>query len=300
MPAYLSHAIMAEEVYNKSITDEKLFRIPIKSSSLKANSLGPDLTLLNNKLRKYDSHNEKTKIFFLNMIKFIKDNQFYKDNEVMSLLYGHICHYFLDVYAHPFIYYLESFCKSTSLISPHYILEGYISSYLTSIILKKDYMSIKADYLGNINLKNKKVNITLKETYLKTYQDPSIIASYSILFTCFKTLDLLIKDNPLITKSILIKLTNFESFLKNNNLTKATLTNEKNHQWTNPWSKEVHSESLIELYEKSIEATLEAINTVNKYLYDNITITPLNNIFLDLSYDTGIPCNPKKRIYLIS
>ena len=70
---------------------------------------------------------------------------------------------------------------------------------------------------------------------------------------------------------------------------------------TNPHKiKEVHSESLIELYEKSIEATIEAINTVNKYLYDNITITPLNNIFLDLSYDTGIPCNPKKRIYLIS
>ena len=101
-----------------------------------------------------------------------------------------------------------------------------------------------------------------------------------------------------ITLASPIKLTNFESFLKNNNLTKATLTNEKNHQWPNPWSKEVHSESLIELYEKSIEATLEAINTVNKYLYDNITITPLNNIFLDLSYDTGIPCNPKKRIYL--
>lgn len=295
MPAYLSHAIMAEEVYNKSINDKNLFKIPIKISSLKANSLGPDLAILAEKIKKYDTHNENSQLFFLNMIKHIKENRLIEDLEVMSMLYGHISHYFLDLYIHPLIYYQEKACQTKGIIHPHFLLEGYISSYLTSKILKKDYMEIKSDYLGTINFKNKNLTTTIKETYLKTYQDSNAIISYKIVLKTLKSLDYLIKNNQIITKDILIKLTKFNNFLKNNNLSATKITNENHNQWINLWNNTIHNESIMDLYHKAISDTFEAIEGVNKYLYNDNRISNLNIIFKDLSYDTAIPCQYVKR-----
>ena len=50
-------------------------------------------------------HKTKTRDFFLTTIKYIYDNKLSNNSEVMAYLYGYICHYYLDLYTHPFIYY---------------------------------------------------------------------------------------------------------------------------------------------------------------------------------------------------
>ena len=50
-------------------------------------------------------HTEKTQEFFLTTIHYIHDHHLIHDEEAMACLYGYICHYYLDLYTHPFIYY---------------------------------------------------------------------------------------------------------------------------------------------------------------------------------------------------
>ena len=73
-----------------------------------------------------------------------------------------------------------------------------------------------------------------------------------------------------------------------NNLTLSEITNEENNIYRNPITGEIHTDSFLELYEKSIDMSLKAIQEVNKTLYDNYSIDRLENIFENLSYDTGV------------
>ena len=66
MPAYLTHAIIGNTIYNNAHKDESLFKINIPLPTLKASTLSPDLA----KLSKSDinSHNKDTDLYFFNMI----------------------------------------------------------------------------------------------------------------------------------------------------------------------------------------------------------------------------------------
>lgn len=297
MPAYLTHIIMGNSIYNNAIKDSKLFKINLNLSSFKASTLSPDLSKLSSCF--HNTHNKDTDLYFFNMINYIKENKLYNDIDVMSLLYGNISHYFLDVYTHPLIYYVSENNVSLNKLSPHVITEGYISSYIAKSILNIDYMELKSNFIGVLNFNNKNLTNLIKETYYKTYNNLNIINSYKITLNLIKLIEKLTKENNIITKEKLIKLSCFNEYLKENNLTKEDLTNENKTIWTNPITNEKHDESLIELYNKALTKTYEAIYYVNKYIYDNESIDILYKIFTNLSYDTGVSCDfGKKLIYV--
>ena len=62
------------------------------------------------------------------------ENNLIENPHIISLLYGHISHYFLDINCHPLIYYIEFGCNQVGFIPPHDLIEGYLSSYLTEKI----------------------------------------------------------------------------------------------------------------------------------------------------------------------
>ena len=289
MPAYLSHAIMSEQLYNESSKDEKLFKIPISKSELKGFSLGNDLSLVSKRLTK-DPQNSNTKDFFLSMIKYIKENNLIENPHIISLLYGHISHYFLDINCHPLIYYIEFGCKQIGAIPPHDLIEGYLSSYLTEKILNKDIMDINQTYFNKINLSNKEIVTLLNKIYGNLYGDHKIIKTYRHVINLFTLLEKSIKNN-LLSKKEIINLLKFQEFLEQNNLTKEEINNELHYIYRHPLTGETHSESFLELYSKSIEMTKEALDVTNKYLYENESISELEVIFTNLSYDTGVDCS---------
>ena len=129
MPAYLTHAIMGNTIYNNAKNDDRLFKINIPLPTLKASTLSPDLAKLSKS--DFNSHNKDTDLYFFNMIEYIKENKLYNDLDAMSLLYGNISHYFLDVYTHPLIYYISENCVSLNKLNSHILTEGYISSYMS-------------------------------------------------------------------------------------------------------------------------------------------------------------------------
>lgn len=297
MPAYLTHAIMGNTIYNNAKNDDRLFKINIPLPTLKASTLSPDLAKLSKS--DFNSHNKDTDLYFFNMIGYIKENKLYNDLDVMSLLYGNISHYFLDVYTHPLIYYISENCVSLNKLNSHILTEGYISSYMSEKEQHTDYMNLKSNYIGSLNFANPNLKNLIRETYYKTYNDLTILKSYKTTFELIKLIEKLTKENRFTSKEKLIKLSKFKEYLEINNLSKEDLTNEQKEYWINPVTNEKYNESFIELYNKALTKTYEAIYHVNKYLYDTESKYNLYKIFTNLSYDTGVSCNLGKNLIYV-
>lgn len=297
MPAYLTHAIMGNTIYNNAKNDDRLFKINIPLPALKASTLSPDLAKLSKS--DFNSHNKDTDLYFFNMIEYIKENKLYNDLDAMSLLYGNISHYFLDVYTHPLIYYISENCVSLNKLNSHILTEGYISSYMSEKEQHTDYMNLKSNYIGSLNFANPNLKNLIRETYYKTYNDLTILKSYKTTFELIKLIEKLTKENRFTSKEKLIKLSKFKEYLEINNLSKEDLTNEQKEYWINPVTNEKYNESFIELYNKALTKTYEAIYHVNKYLYDTESKYNLYKIFTNLSYDTGVSCSLGKNLIYV-
>lgn len=290
MPAYLTHAIMGEEVY-KWGTEAKLFKAPVILKDMRTFSLGTDLASLS-KVSAYDSHNRDTRSFFIHMIDYIKKNKLMEDEKVMALLYGHIAHYFLDVNVHPYIYYLERKLKRTNnMLSNHVLIEGYLSSYFCEKILGKDYMSVKPVYFNQGAICYRKNAELIRYVYDKVYKDVDIMFSYYSFIRLFTYVENAIKHG-LFSKDFVIKFFGFDEFLAKNDIESIYLTNPNNNRWLHPITGEPHFDNIDMLYLKSIIDTLEAIEEVNKYIYGIYNnISSLEHVFSNLSYDTGVECS---------
>ena len=294
MPSYLSHAILGDDVYNCS-KNNNLFKINIEPNEIRAYSLGIDLSMTSLTLKK-DPHNNKTKDFFLYIIKYIKNNKLYYDKHVMALLYGHICHYYFDINAHPYIFYLSKKYKNTTIIPNHYMIEGYLSSYLSNKILNKNIFSIDNNYFSNVNLSNHNVINLLNNTYKKVYSCVDSFVAYKNTLHLFCKLDDLYKKTYLSNEDI-INLSGFNLFLKNNNIKRENLNNENHNKFLN-FNNIACYDSFLEMYIKSLYDTLNAIEEINKYFYYSAPFSIIENIFDDISYDSALACSKSKLLDL--
>ena len=255
MPSYVSHTIMAREVYNK---------LDNKSSDLSymlTFSLGGDLTKFA-KCR-YDSHRlNKREEFFNNLIKYIKDNSLEKDPKVLGFLYGHLCHYALDDLEHPLIRKLCKTCKPNK--KNHPLIELYYDNYLT---MKK--YGIPLNKYDNNKLFKGKINKTLKNvidyTYFKTYNCKNVSKYYKLNLFLYKKIKILYRLFPI---SFLKKIIGIEKFLKINK--NVDMLNSKHEiEFRDINNKEINKD-FDNLYNEAIKKALKDIKEVNKKLYDKI------------------------------
>lgn len=281
MPAYISHAIMGHSLYQAANHDEKIFKMDINPEALKTYSLGIDLATLS-----FDVHNVRTQAFLLNLIKTIKESHLEKSEEAISFLYGHISHFFMDTNMHPLIYYIEKGSKKTSSFDSHTLIEGYISAYLTEQILNSDIMMIKSKFFNQTDFNNPEINNLINSVYSKIYNCPNILNSYKKTIKLLTLLESFIKT--LTSKDLLLWISSFQKFLDANELTREEIHNTANNSWRNPVAGEIHHESLLELYNRALEMTLYAIMKVNVYLYSVASLSSLESVFPNISYDTGV------------
>ena len=130
MANYTSHAIMSEQLYNKLI-NKNIAKINIDKNALRLFSLGHDLTIINKNCFN-DAHLYSSRKFFIETIKYIRENNLQNNPIVMSYLYGHISHYALDITIHPLIDKIIKDEKSKSIIKPHTIIECELDKYLVN------------------------------------------------------------------------------------------------------------------------------------------------------------------------
>ena len=275
--------------------------------------------LLGNKAKKMakiqkNIHTTNTKKFFINTIKIIKENNLIHNQEVMSYLYGHICHYYLDLNTHPFIYYKSGiFNKNDKNTYKNNGLHQKIEYNIDLYMIKKRENQPPHRYkvyknLFNIKNFSKELSEVIDESIEKTYHYKNISKTYltctkymknfykyinydptGIKFYIYKLIDKLTKDN-IIKIEILSFHRDFESNLSYLNL---------NHlPWTLPWdNQKKFTTSFFELYEKAKNDAINTIIKVTDMLNKNELNQPLlDELFKNLSYTTGRPCQEKLKM----
>ena len=151
MPATVTHAYFANDLYDilpiglkKLLMDEK--------KRLRMFSQSTDSFIFYNLLKKKDKHirdfqgyfhTNKSRDFFINLVNYIKYNNYYQNSEVMAFLYGFIAHYCLDSKLHPYIIYKtgivdESNPNTYKYRNKHEYMENFLDNYM---IKQKEFIT---------------------------------------------------------------------------------------------------------------------------------------------------------------
>jgi len=246
MPAYISHTIMARDVYDK-LNDKN-----IDLNYMLTFSLGGDLARFS-KCRR-TCHKVKTEEFIDNMWNYIKENKLIDNGMYMGTLYGHICHYYMDVVCHPLIRKIDKISINVGRKS-HTLIEGYIDSYLVKYKYNKDIDKFNTKYIfrGNIC----KIYKMIDYVYRKTYGVKSVSFIYFFNIFLYSKIRLLFK---LFGKKILRKLSRFDKYMEVNKDIDI-VNNKKNIQYKD-YLGNICNDSFLELYNQSIDVAICRINSL--------------------------------------
>ena len=317
MAGTITHAYFANDLYNKldKMTKEKLKEY---KENLKTYSQGHDLfmftfNILNLKQKNIASymHKNDTREFFKNLVIYIKDNNLQDNYEVMSFLYGFICHYALDSTVHPYVTYKTGLFKKNDkntykYNSKHSDLETYVDAYMinknenikpnkfkiykfcfNTKVSKElcdliDYVFYKTYKFKHMSLYVKEGIFNMKVSYRLLRYDP-----FKIKMKIYKSIDKITLKS---TKKLYPISYGYD--LNNDNY----YLNLDHKKWCHPRVKdEVYNYSFIDLYNNALDMALDIINKVNKILYKNDNTDNLNNIFLNLSFTSGKECHNKDK-----
>ncbi len=250
MPGFVSHTVMARDVYN-TIDKNK-----VDIDYMISYSLGGDLCKYA-KCR-YDSHHKDMDKFIYTMADYIKENNLVNNKEIMGVLYGHICHYVMDCMIHPLVRMIDKVCIKNK--HNHTLIEEYYDSYL----VKERYEIEKKEYLKKRVLKakaNRKISKMLDYVYTKVYNTQKVSIYYNLNLLLYR---LLSKIYIIFSKGFIEKIIGLNRFLDNNK--SVDIFNEDNKIMYKDYLRNECSNSLMSLYEESIDVAREYIKNINNYL----------------------------------
>lgn len=244
MPSYVSHVLMAQDVYNK-LDDKNVSR-----DYMLMFSLGGDLARFSSCRR--TCHKVKTEEFIDNMWKYIKDNNLDMDFNYLGVLYGHICHYYMDMICHPLIRMVDKLSIKVKMKS-HTLIEGFIDSYLVRERYNLDISLFDTRYIFRGKIRNvyKMIDYVYKETYGVRW----VSFSYYLSIVLYSKIRWLFK---IFGKKILMGICSFDRYIYlNNNL--DIINYDKKIRYKNYLGNDCN-DSFMELYNKSIEMAICRIN----------------------------------------
>ena len=250
MPAYVSHTIMARDVY------EKINNKNVNLDYMITFSLGGDLSKYA-KCRR-DSHRIKKDEFIFNMCDYMKKNKLINDSECLGVLYGHICHMIMDDVMHPLIRKVDKICDDRK--RDHTLIEGYIDSYLVKYKYKKtiDKYDNKVLFKGKIN---KKIKDMIDCVYNETYNTKHVSRYYKFNIFLYKKIKYLYK---IFGVNLLKKISGFNKFIKKNK--NIDIFNNDNRVCYINYIGFKENENVINLYNESVLLAKLYIDNINKYL----------------------------------
>ena len=233
MPGFVSHVVMARDVYDK-LSNKK-----ICLNDMLTYSLGGDLCKYAQ--CRYDSHHKYKEKFIYELANYIKENNLTDDGKVLGVLYGHICHYMMDDTLHPLIGDVLKKCVKHK--ANHTLMELYYDNYL----VKMRYGLSKRKYLMKGILKSRgsrEINQMIDYAYLNVYETDKVSKYYRLNLWLYRML----RNIYIIFGDYLVdRLIGLRRFIKHN--------------------RSVDMISDVDgLYKLSIERACEYIEKINKYL----------------------------------
>ena len=256
-------------------------------------------------------HKTNTRDFFINTIKIIQEKDLMNNGEVMSYLYGYICHYYLDLNTHPFIYYKSGLCKKNEPTTYKYNGEHQKLEYNIDLYMIKKNESITPHkykvykHIFEIKPFSKELTEVINKSFENTYHYQNITTTYISCIHYMKIFFKYINYDPTgikekiyknidkITKPTTIKLE--ELSYHRNFETNLSYLNLEHKPWTLPWDNtKIYTTSFFDLYEKAKKESINAITEVTNMLDSNeLNEKKLHKLFKNLSYSTGRPCEEK-------
>ena len=316
MPSTMTHSYFSLDVYKKLSKEEKNRISSLEDFKLFSQGYDPYMFyhfLIGKKARYYNKvqyymHSKNTQKYFINLINYIVSNNLSNNKQIITFLYGSICHYFLDSNVHPFVTYMGGIYKrgdknTYKYNGKHQEIEYDIDKCLImkrekiplnkfkihkeifdSVCLDKELLkcidSVSYDTYG---FKNMGTSYKRSVWYMKKFFYLANYDRFGIKYNIYKFIDK-------ITPQSVINVRELSYYSDNINM---NYLNRDNNRWLDPYvTDKSYNYSFFDLYVKSLNEAIEAIRGVNKYIYDsNRDNTILNNIFKNISYVTGYDCN---------
>lgn len=286
MPSYMTHAIFANEVGEK--LNNKLY---FDFEQLRTFALGPDLMLATSYDTYMKNHRENVNNFFYYQIKYIKENRLQENIDVLMFLFGQITHYVLDSVMHPYIYYMTEKVSNKGRVSFHALFEMWLDDYLTGEkkIVDRNNYAFKGHIAGP------EIVEYIDATYDTVYKSKRISKSYKLGIKVLSWFERVIRKDKNGKKKKLYKLLDIGD-LTISNRDFAEYLNSEHKVWFHPVTGIKRNISLEDLYKQALQRSLDLISLVDDCLNDKVSLDYVLSYVDNLSYDTGINCNDKRKM----
>ncbi len=320
MPSIYTHTIFALKVKNKLDKKTKKLIQPKEKYYTMFSQSFDNLYYYNflslrkgNDIRNLGSyaHTHKVQKYFINMIKYIKDNKLQKNVEILCYLYGAINHYVADSTLHPYITYRTGKYSKTrhdatkKYIGIHTNTEIRLDAYYYEKEYNKPFKKYKIyNDLCKKLLFSQKLKDTINYTFKETFDFDNMGEIFNTSYIQSKNVYKLLMYDPLGIKLFCYKLIDYitpnkdkkiASFSLHKESMSESFFNNKHSYWCYPADMDIISEeSWDELFEKACEKAADLIINVNLLLNNKIPEEKFFELLGNNSYSTGLDCKEKK------
>ena len=318
MPATVVHAyfaqdlndILPKEIKNKLDVD-RLKTFGQSTDSLMFYNLFSILP--GKKIRDFQKyfHTNKTQDFFVNLINYIKENDYTEDIDVNSFLVGTICHYVLDSTVHPYIYYKTGyFNKNDKSTYKYNNVHTFMETFLDNDMIKRresinPYKFNISKFSFDTSKFSNELNDTIKYTFKETFDVDNMDKIYYKSLKQMRNSIFIFRQDRYGIKKFFYKLADtftskrvfrFEAISYHYPLNdRHNFLNENHKLWRNPCDYSLTSEeSFLDLYLRALK--LAKVMICASFDYINGKDIELEKVFINKSYITGLDCELDKEL----
>lgn len=242
-------------------------------------------------------HQEKSLLFFKNMVLEIKERHLTNDKAVKACLYGFISHYVLDTTLHPFIIYKTGIKSNrreqVKCLDKHRELELYLSRYIIENRIGK-FKTWRGYYslFENLDISPTIVEV-LDAVFFKTFGFEDGGKKYVQGLKNMKFYFKHFRYDPKGFKYQIYRILNpfyNKRDLKNISFYKVNEQdlNLAHKEWKHPCNRdELTNDSAIDLYIHALFKMGQMIKVVDDIFLKQQDVEKMNEVFEDLSYFTG-------------
>lgn len=256
-------------------------------------------------------HTNKTQEFFINLINYIKENDYTEDIDVNSFLVGAICHYVLDSTVHPYIYYKTGyFNKNDKSTYKYNNVHTFMETFLDNDMIKRresinPYKFNISKFSFDTSKFSNELNDTIKYTFKETFDVDNMDKIYYKSLKQMRNSIFIFRQDRYGIKKFFYKLADtftskrvfrFEAISYHYPLNdRHNFLNENHKLWRNPCDYSLTSEeSFLDLYLRALKLTKVMICASFDYI--NGKDIELEKVFINKSYITGLDCELDKEL----
>lgn len=318
MPATVVHAYFAQDL-NDILPKEIKNKLDV--NRLKTFGQSIDSLMFYNlfsilpgkKIRNFQKyfHTNKTQDFFVNLINYIKENDYTEDIDVNSFLVGTICHYVLDSTVHPYIYYKTGyFNKNDKSTYKYNNVHTFMETFLDNDMIKRresinPYKLNISKFSFDTSKFSNELKDTIKYTFKETFDVDNMDKIYYKSLKQMRNSIFIFRQDRYGIKKFFYKLADtftskrvfrFEAISYHYPLNdRHNFLNENHKLWRNPCDYSLISEeSFLDLYLRALK--LAKVMICASFDYINGKDIELEKVFINKSYITGLDCDLDKEL----